>query len=117
MTSPIFPKVRRVTFRLVAVAIAPEIGSNHLITSLHEARGYLAPDHMGLRMAMQQQNRRSCPRAGAVDGEIRQLDPLDVKALKERRRDHLQPFQHGVRNCRAGIAKLLTGFDQGMSAP
>ena len=102
--------MRRIAVRFVAVAITAQIGGNHPVARLHKVRGDLAPDHMGLRMAVQQQARRTGARAGAVDAQIGQLDPLDIKALQERRGDHLYAVQHGVGDGRAA------GFGVGGSA-
>ena len=110
--------MRGIAVWFVAVAIASEIGRNHLVASLYEARGHLTPRHMRLRMAVQQQDRRPGSGTGKVDGEVGQLHPLDVKARKEGGRDHLQTFQDGVRNrratcfrvCRSAKVRRAQGF-------
>jgi hypothetical protein len=69
-------------------ALCAQIRGNHGIARSHQIRRDLAPDDMGLRMAVQQQDRRAFPghskvQAHAVDNLIPQREPR-----KKRRSTH-----------------------------
>jgi hypothetical protein len=49
---------------------------------LREARGYMMPHEMVLRIAVQQQNRRARPFDGTVDGDALDVDALVLEARK-----------------------------------
>ncbi len=68
--------------RLCAVAIAAQIG-NDQGEVLRQARRHLAPQHMGLRIAVQQQQRRPAAAGHQVYLGARSRDPPLFKTRKE----------------------------------
>jgi hypothetical protein len=68
--------------RLRAVAIAAQIGRDDGEV-LGQARRHLAPHRMGLRVAVQQQQRRAAAAGHQVDARARGLDPLPAKSGEE----------------------------------
>lgn len=57
----------------LAVAVAAQIGEDHAVGG-RERRGDVVPDHMGLRIAVQEQDGRPVPGGAHVDSHT-----LDVK--------------------------------------
>ena len=68
--------------RFRAVAVAAQIGDDDGEV-LGQARRHLAPHHMGLRVAVQQQQRRAAAAGHEVDRRARGLDPALGEAGKK----------------------------------
>ena len=68
--------------RLGAIAIAAQVGRDDGELG-GQARSELAPHQMGLRVAVQQQQRRPATACHQVDAGTRCLDPPGLKARKE----------------------------------
>ena len=60
--------------RLGAVAVAAQVGDHHAEV-LRQARRHQVPHHLGLRKAMQQQERRTVAAMSNVDDRLSGVDP------------------------------------------
>ena len=71
----------RVRRRLAAVAVTAQIGHDQGVMPRHQGR-QLVPHGMGLRIAVQQQNRRPLASRAEIDGDATDLPAIFLKAVE-----------------------------------
>ena len=74
--------------RLIAVAVAPQVGC-HDGVSLGQQRRHFVPFDVGLRIAVQQQYRRPAAAVYQIDGHTVYLEPCPGETVKHISRLHI----------------------------
>ena len=102
-------RVRRVVGRgrrLRAVAVAAQIGRHHREVA-RQARRHLVPHHVGLRMAVQQQERRPAAAMAHADRRLAGVDHRELEAGEHGAARKEDPRAKARTNFRVSSASLL----------